>query len=217
VLRPIAPQAGHAAMLSPPDLVIREDSKSATRAWVMQAARALFGEVGYEKATIRMIAERAGVASGSVFTTFSNKNELLLKVLQEKYQELLARLEPAIGAAPTTLAALSDYARIAYAFELQEPRLLAEQIGASWVWDQAADRMNRRKIAPLGALLLQCITAGKERGEIDANADAAMVADLVFGIYVRNYRRAFFEGFTPAELGQLFDTQVRTLFNGLVP
>ena len=42
---------------------LREAQKQATRAKVLAAARELFVEVGYEAATIRTIAERAGVAA----------------------------------------------------------------------------------------------------------------------------------------------------------
>ena len=40
---------------------VRDDQKQATREKVLEAARDLFNDVGYEETTIRAIAERAGV------------------------------------------------------------------------------------------------------------------------------------------------------------
>src|ERR1700693_629539 len=54
-------------------LAARREETLATRARVLNAARDLFDEVGYEETTIRMVAERAGVAVGSVFTTFAGQ------------------------------------------------------------------------------------------------------------------------------------------------
>ena len=56
---------------------VRDDQKQATREKVLEAARDLFNETGYEETTIRAIAERAGVSVGSVFTTFASKAEVL--------------------------------------------------------------------------------------------------------------------------------------------
>jgi AcrR family transcriptional regulator len=50
-----------------------------TRAAITEAALALFRERGYEAATMRAIAERAGVSSGNAYYYFSSKEELILE------------------------------------------------------------------------------------------------------------------------------------------
>ena len=50
-------------------------------------------EVGYEASTIRMIATRAGVAVGSVFTTFASKAEILSQVMLHRLDGLYAELD----------------------------------------------------------------------------------------------------------------------------
>ena len=54
---------------------VRNEQKAATREKVLDAARDLFNEIGYDETTIRAIAERARVSVGSVFTTFASKAE----------------------------------------------------------------------------------------------------------------------------------------------
>jgi len=48
------------------------------RAAILAAARAVFAENGYEKATIREIARRAGVTHGLVVLHFTSKEKLFL-------------------------------------------------------------------------------------------------------------------------------------------
>jgi AcrR family transcriptional regulator len=48
-----------------------------TRAAIVTAALDLFGERGYDAATMRMIAERAGVSTGNAYYYFGSKEELI--------------------------------------------------------------------------------------------------------------------------------------------
>ena len=72
---------------------VRMARKQATRDRVLAAARDLFDEVGFEGSTIRMIADRAGVAVGSVFTTFNSKAEVLSQVMLDRLDGLYAELD----------------------------------------------------------------------------------------------------------------------------
>ena len=60
---------------------VRDTQKQATRGRVLAAARDLFDAAGFEATTTRQIADRAGVAVGSVFTTFASKAEILSQVM----------------------------------------------------------------------------------------------------------------------------------------
>lgn len=65
-----------------PRLNRREAAKLRTRQRVVDAATALFKEVGYEKATIRAIAKRTGMSTGAVFANFENKAELWTEIMK---------------------------------------------------------------------------------------------------------------------------------------
>jgi len=60
---------------------------------IMSAAKAVFTEKGYNEALISDIAERAGVVEGSIYRFFTNKRELLIRVIEHWYEEMLARDE----------------------------------------------------------------------------------------------------------------------------
>jgi AcrR family transcriptional regulator len=55
----------------------------------MIAARAVFAEKGYNDALVSDIAERAGVVEGSIYRYFTNKRDLLVRVAEHWYEEML--------------------------------------------------------------------------------------------------------------------------------
>ena len=65
-------------------------AKQQTRAKVLAAARRLFSEHGYEGATIRDIAQAAGMSTGAVFASFSDKSELFDEILTADYEVIYA-------------------------------------------------------------------------------------------------------------------------------
>ncbi|MGW0180578.1 TetR family transcriptional regulator [Nocardia sp. NPDC003345] len=86
----------------------------ATRAAILSAAQELFAERGYERATVRDIATRAGVNQALLFRYFGNKDELFRATMTDRGRSvlgdgpvdaLLSRLlervlEPAGGVSP---------------------------------------------------------------------------------------------------------------------
>jgi len=57
---------------------------------IMDAARSVFRERGYEDAPLAEIAERANVVEGSIYRYFENKRDLLVKVIEDWYDSMLA-------------------------------------------------------------------------------------------------------------------------------
>jgi AcrR family transcriptional regulator len=68
-------------MIAEPSL--RERNKAERRRRVLEAARAVFLEHGYENATTREIATRAGVAVGTVFVYARDKRDLLMTIVND--------------------------------------------------------------------------------------------------------------------------------------
>jgi len=61
-----------------------------TRAAITEAALALFRERGYEAATMRAIAQRAGVSTGNAYYYFSSKEELIQEFYSRNHTAHLA-------------------------------------------------------------------------------------------------------------------------------
>jgi AcrR family transcriptional regulator len=58
------------------------DKRDRTRAKLLEAARSLIREKGYENATLEAIAERAGMTTGAIYGNFKNRDELFISLGQ---------------------------------------------------------------------------------------------------------------------------------------
>lgn len=106
-----------------------------TRAAITEAALALFRERGYEAATMRAIAEHAGVSAGNAYYYFSSKEELILEFyarnqaahlaacrrVLDTESELQARLAGTLSALVDVLAPYHGFAATLYK-HAAEPR-----------------------------------------------------------------------------------------------
>ncbi len=82
----------------------RRPKAVATEAKILEAALELFRERGYEAATMRAIAERAGVALGNAYYYFGSKEHLIQAFYGRTHEEHLA----AVGARLDTLKGLKQ-------------------------------------------------------------------------------------------------------------
>lgn len=71
-------------------------AKPNKRALITDAAVEIFAEKGFHQARISDIARRAGVADGTIYLYFKNKEDLLLSVFEEKMDYLLHGLRDAL-------------------------------------------------------------------------------------------------------------------------
>ena len=65
----------------------RVESQARTRDGLVAAARRLFLECGFHRATLEGIAEEAGYSKGAVYSNFAGKDDLFLAVLEQHYAE----------------------------------------------------------------------------------------------------------------------------------
>jgi len=83
------------------------DKRDRTRAALLQAARSLIREKGYEHATLDAIAERAGMTTGAIYGNFKNRDELFLALGQTYWAPIKPKVAPR-ATFPEILRALAD-------------------------------------------------------------------------------------------------------------
>lgn len=66
------------------------------RTILLQHARALMQEEGLDAVNIRALAQRAGIATGTVYNYFASKDEILLALTRQSWQEALLELDRTI-------------------------------------------------------------------------------------------------------------------------
>ncbi len=183
---------------------------------MLNAARQLFEEVGYEEATIRAIAKRAGVSVGSVFTGFGSKSHVLSEVMQERLADLYAELGRIV---PHLRGSTADRCRsifaVLYAFEFRRLRLFLAYLAAAFDWHaNGAPRIGANP--RLRGMVRDCLADGVARGDVRDDADLDQAVDLLIGAYAWNYRLAA-AGADDGALRTAFDRQIGMIFAGLAP
>lgn len=65
--------------------------RSAAHDELVRVANELFSELGYERTTVRLIAERLGVKSGSLYSHISGKDQILQEIIVRVGEEFVRR------------------------------------------------------------------------------------------------------------------------------
>jgi AcrR family transcriptional regulator len=121
-----------------------------TRGKLIEAAAAVIGEKGFDRASLEEIAAYAGMTRGAVYGNFKNKEELFLAVIEAQWKPILPPFKPGasfreqmrlLGKTVAREAqARKKYAAIATAFQLytltHEPMRarLTEKNAAAYQW-----------------------------------------------------------------------------------
>lgn len=183
-----------APAIRPQKMTRRAMAKQQTREKVLQAARELFIERGYEGATIRDIARAAGMSTGAVFASFADKNELFDAILNDDFAALLEPMQDAVIGATTAREALVGMFGAAYRAHAHQLPLILAALAASWTRTPEAERLRRESMRPIRALVLEVLERGVERGELAARFDLRLIAELMWDMFLAGYRPAAFDG-----------------------
>ena len=73
----------------------REQTKASNRAAILDAGRAVFGELGYGAASVRDIIRRTELAAGTFYNYFPDKESIFVALVEEISAEALVRVRAA--------------------------------------------------------------------------------------------------------------------------
>jgi AcrR family transcriptional regulator len=157
------------------------ESAAATRARIVQSARELVIEHGYDGVSTDQVLRRAGVSRGGLYHHFSGKHELMCAVLEAVERDFSVRLAAAVSDAPDPFAALETGVQwyldeCLRSVELQRIGLYEGRKALGWsAW--------RETIAPYGlemlAAGLEAAVAADQLVAVDPHALAHMILALL--------------------------------------
>jgi len=196
-----------------PRLNRRQAAKVRTRQKVLDAARGLFAERGYEPATIRDIAKGAGMSTGAVFANFQDKAELFEAVLTEDMTKLADTLRAGAGDGAVRKRLAAALAA-GYHGSLDQLPLFQAIVARSWFQPVAAETRARAVNRNLTAVINDILRDGVGKGELSQDADVPLLTELVWDAYLSNYRRAAYDGWTAEQLGAHSEKQINAIVAG---
>ena len=160
----------------------RKEQKDQTRARVRQAALDLFSTAGFDATTTKAVADRAGVATGTVFVHAKDKVDLLCLVMHDLLEEATREAFASVPKGSLLTQMLHVFGKVIGMYG-RVPNLAAPFIkhlpGAS---GPNADRTNALTFEFLGALSA-IIEDAKARGEVAADIESLGLARNLFALY----------------------------------
>ncbi|MEV0966647.1 MULTISPECIES: TetR/AcrR family transcriptional regulator [unclassified Streptomyces] len=160
--------------------------RQATRAKLYEAAVTLIAEQGFSATTVDEIAERAGVAKGTVYYNFKSKTELFEELLRYGVGLLTASLQEAADEAErrggSKIEALDGMIRAGLVFIDRYPAFTQLYVAELWrtnrAWQSTLMVVRREAVAVVETVLRE----GVERGELSKEIDIPLTAAALFGM-----------------------------------
>jgi AcrR family transcriptional regulator len=170
----------------------RAAQREKTRQALLQTARKLFEERGYDGVSVTEIGRAAGVSHTLINSYFDGKAGLLYALVEDTNAPQLKATEAVVessGPAPDRLRrVLMVWAKE----DLADPRALQVMQAFSWEWNRETEERNRETRRVFVALVERLVREGRDSGEIPPGASPRVVGEAIFAIYTWGLREAVF-------------------------
>jgi TetR/AcrR family transcriptional regulator, fatty acid metabolism regulator protein len=148
---------------------------------ILEAAISVFARKGYFAARVSDVAKKAGVADGTIYLYFQNKEDILVRLFDEVMSEHVVQAGEAVRALPSAperlraiaarhlsvLGANRDLA-VVFQVELRRSTRFMERFTASWLHDYFE-------------LLDRVMEEGQRDGSLRADINRKLAAKMLFG------------------------------------
>lgn len=156
--------------------------KDSTRARLLSVATEVLGEHGFGSTTVDEIAERAGVAKGTVYYHFESKVGLVEALIAEGLQPLADRMRAVVAETSSAREALQALTRAELDF-IRENRAFAKLV-VTELWRE--DRVWRETLSLIRDRLVTCFAEQVERGiaagELRPDLDPGFAGRALFSL-----------------------------------
>ena len=194
-----------------PLLTRRQLAKQRTRLKLLDAARELFADRGYEAATVRDIAAAANLSTGAVFASFTDKADLFNEVILADYQQLHSLMAEVPANGRSTRETLLSLLTMAYETHLDRLRLVQAVLSFSWMRDVRTGNAGAEGLKLVLEDLARVLERGVDSGELSASLDVRLTSEMLWDSYVSNYKRAIFDGWNKDALRERLADQIDVL------
>lgn len=168
-------------------LGLREKQKLEKLKGIKAAARRLFLEKGFDKATTRKVAEIAGVSHATVFLYAKEKRDLLFLVFNDDLDRVAEEARAAIDHTGSFLDQLMQFFEPFYRYFAQDPQIALlgiHEYGTAVVGE--SPQMRRVSVRAEGTLesISSVIDSCKVSGSVSAKVDPKVATDVIRAIYM---------------------------------
>ncbi len=160
----------------------REAQRAETRRLVLEAAYDLFERRGYDRTTMRAVADAAGVAPGTIFNHFPDKTALLAAAFEDDLGRVIDEAfatEPPGPLRPRLLHLAERF----YSFYARRPALSRVMVGGAILAEGGGEERLQEQAMRFLARVAELAEAASEAGELRDDVTAMEVATAFWSDY----------------------------------
>ncbi len=149
---------------------------------ILTAAERIFARHGFFAAKVADVAKEAGVADGTIYLYFKNKDDLLISVFERRMQQLLDALRAAIAGKQKPRDQLRAFVKTYLQLVHDEPtasEVLTIELRQSSKFMKEYDNV---ELADFLRLLGSIVAAAQDDGTLDASIPPHIAARMIFGM-----------------------------------
>ncbi|MCG8375617.1 MAG: TetR/AcrR family transcriptional regulator [Chlorobiales bacterium] len=154
-----------------PSIGRRAKQKAETYVLILEIAKEMFEELGFEKTTLRKVADKAGISPGAIFKHFENKAALLAAAL---FADIEAVQEKALNSIPQNETLQKQFLFVAgefFKYYAARPALskilVKHSLFIEGDWARKFNAQTFRLIEKTGHLIQEAKNQGRIRSEVD--------------------------------------------------
>ena len=162
-------------------VALKESQKQKRRAQIIEGAIKIFARKGFYHATVKDVAREAGVADGTIYLYFKNKDDLLISLFESKMEDILSRFRSRLANFDDPLERLREFIRVYF-------ELIEEDIELSDVFQVELRQSSKflkdyhnEKFMEYMDIIASIIEEGKSIGFFRKSLDTNLTKLLVFG------------------------------------
>ncbi|MGG4106649.1 TetR/AcrR family transcriptional regulator [Paenibacillus lautus] len=148
---------------------------------ILQGALKVFAENGYHRSQVSKIAKAAGVADGTIYLYFKRKEDILIRLFQEKLGELVGKFHESVEGTTDAVEALRTVCSIHFS-ELESNPELAY---VTQIELRQSDLELRKEIGsalkPYIVLIENILEQGIKERKFRSDLNVKLVRNLIFG------------------------------------
>lgn len=148
---------------------------------ILQGALKVFAENGYHRSQVSKIAKAAGVADGTIYLYFKRKEDILIRLFQEKLGELVGKFHESVEGTTDAVEALRTVCSIHFSELERNPELAY----VTQIELRQSDLELRKEIGsalkPYIVLIENILEQGIQEQKFRSDLNVKLVRNLIFG------------------------------------
>ncbi|MBW1693549.1 MAG: TetR/AcrR family transcriptional regulator [Deltaproteobacteria bacterium] len=181
---------------------------------ILEAAVKVFADQGFFQSTVSQIAKEAGVADGTIYLYFKNKDDILVQFFSYKTKQVFARFREEVDKADNTIDKLRNLIR-RHLEEFQCDRNMAVVYQAE---THQSSRLVEKQIKEMSKMYFDIVSEiveqGQEEGVIKKDLYLSLVKRFILGA-VDEVINTWLHSSSKYDLASMADPLVELFLNGI--